>query len=705
MKKRKDDAVGNRKSVIGNREKGATPTTDYRLPTTELAARAAELRRQIDEASYDYHVLDRPTIPDAQYDRLYRELVELEESHPELRSADSPTQRVGAEPATHLVKHTHLVPMLSLANAFNEEELAAWEERLARLAGADASKAGYNCELKIDGAAVSLTYREGVLVEGATRGNGTVGESVTANLRTISAIPLRLRGSDHPFMMEIRGEVYMPFSGFERMNEDRVAAGEPVFANPRNAAAGALRQLDPRITASRPLRFFGYAIALPDGEQLPVDTQSGLLELLASWGVPVAPHCRRCDDLAEVHAWAGEVEQRIRGTLDFAIDGGVVKVNALPLWPELGIIGGREPRYAIARKFAPDIAETTLRAIKVNVGRTGTINPYAELDPVEIGGAMVKLATLHNFDLIARKDLRVGDVVQVKRAGEVIPQIIGPVPDRRDANSPPQPYEPPTECPSCGTTLVGGAELGMKYCPNFVCPGRQLESLVHFASRGAMDIRGLSYARITQLVDAELVHDAADLYDLKPSELTALDRFAEKSAWQLVEAIQASRTQPLSRLLFALGIANIGETAARQIAKHFGTMDAIGEATVDDVLAIHGIGETLAESLVSWFSDRKARKLIDRLRDRGLNFDEPTTQTGDALKGLTVVITGTLPSLSREQAAALVEANGGRVASSVSKKTSFVVVGEDAGSKLEKARQLGVETIDEAELQRRVGQT
>jgi DNA ligase (NAD+) len=672
---------------------------------SELAARAAELRRQIDEASYNYHVLDRPTIPDARYDKLYRELVELEEAHPELRTADSPTQRVGAEPATHLVKHTHLVPMLSLANAFNEEELSAWEERLLRLAGEDVRKAGYNCELKIDGAAVSLTYREGVLVEGATRGNGAVGESVTANLRTISAIPLRLRGSDHPFMMEIRGEVYMPFSGFERMNEERVAAGDPVFANPRNAAAGALRQLDPKITASRPLRFFGYAIAVPDGEELPAETQSELLELLTSWGIPVAPHYRHCDDLGAVHAWSTEVEQRIRGTLDFAIDGGVVKVNALPLWPELGIVGGREPRYAIARKFAPDIAETTLRDIKVNVGRTGTINPYAELDPVEIGGAMVKLATLHNFDLIARKDLRIGDVVQVKRAGEVIPQIIGPVPDKRDAANPPLPYEPPMECPSCGTTLVSGAELGMKYCPNFECPGRQLEGLVHFASRGAMDIRGLSYARITQLVDAGLVHDPADLYDLKASDLTALDRFAEKSAWQLVEAIRASKAQPLSRLLFALGIANIGEIAAKQIAKHFGTMDAIANATVADVLAIHGIGDTLAESLVSWFSDKKARKLVDRLGARGLTFGEPTTQTGDALKGLTVVITGSLPTLSREQAAALVEANGGRVASSVSKKTSFVVVGEDAGSKLEKAKRLGVETIDEAELLRRVGHT
>ena len=682
---------------------GRAPSVDPEpsTPNPELAARAHALREQLDRASYEYHVLDRPTISDAEYDKLYRELLRLEEEHPTLRTADSPTQRVGAEPASQLAKHTHLVPMLSLANAFNDEELLAWEERLVRMAGDDVRRSGYNCELKIDGAAVSLTYREGVLVEGTTRGNGIVGESVTANLRTIRSIPRQLRGSDHPFMMEIRGEVYMPFSGFERMNEEFVAAGDPVFANPRNAASGALRMRDPKVTQSRPLAFYGYAIALPDGEEIAVATQDALLDLLESWGIPVAPHRRCCVGLTEVYEWASDVEHKIRGSLDFAIDGGVVKVNSLPLWPELGVVGGREPRYAIARKFAPDIAETTLRAIEVNVGRTGTINPYAVLDPVEIGGAQVKLATLHNFDLVARKDLRVGDVVQVKRAGEVIPQIIGPVPDKRDATHPPAPFAPPTHCPSCGTALVTGAELGMLYCPNFECPGRQLEGLVHFASRGAMDIRGLSYARITQLIDAGLVHDAADVYDLTAPQLVELERFAEKSAQQLVEAIDASKAQPLSKLLFALGIANIGEIAAKQIAKHFGTMDAIAAASVDDVLAIHGMGDTLAESLVSWFSDEKARKLIDRLRERGLTFDEPQTHTGSALKGAAVVITGTLPTLSREQASALVESNGGRVASSVSKKTSFVVAGEEAGSKLEKARQLGVEVIDEAELLRR----
>ena len=710
MKSRKDRQAGS-----GNREEmnerepqaeGAVSPVVHRpssIPLPEASARADELRRQLERASYEYYVLDRPTIADIEYDRLYRELVELEERYPILRTPDSPTQRVGAEPATHLVKRTHLVPMLSLANAFNDEELEEWEERIVRMAGDDVRRSGYNCELKIDGAAVSLTYREGVLVEGATRGNGTIGEAVTANLRTIRDIPLRLHGSDHPFLMEIRGEVYMSFSGFERMNEQRIASGEPVFANPRNAAAGALRQLDPRITASRPLHFFGYAIAISDGDELAVTTQDALLDQLEEWGIPVAPHRLCCAGLAEVHAWAHDVEQHVRGTLDFAIDGGVVKVNALSLWPDLGVVGGREPRYAIARKFAPDIAETMLRAIEVNVGRTGTINPFAVLDPVEIGGAQVKLATLHNFDLITRKDLRVGDVVQVKRAGEVIPQVIGPVPDRRDATNPPVPYVPPTRCPACESVLVTGSEQGMLYCPNFDCPARQLQGLVHFASRSAMDIRGLSDARIKQLIDSGLIHDAADLYDVSVAQLVGLERLAEKSAWSLVQAIAASRAQPLSKLLFALGIEHVGEIAAREIAKHFGTMDAIPNASRDDILAVHGIGETIADSIAEWFANPRARRLIERLRARGLNFEEPRAQTGEALKGLTIVVTGTLPNLSREQANSLIEANGGRVASSVSKKTSFVVVGEDAGSKLDKARQLGIETIDEAELLRRVG--
>ena len=426
-----------------------------------LSARAATLREQIERAIHEYYALDRPTLSDAEYDRLFRELQELERQHPALRTADSPTLRVGIEPQSALAKHQHLVPMLSLANAFDAEELEEWEQRLVRIAGDDVRRSGYTCELKIDGAAVSLTYREGVLIAGATRGNGVIGENVTANLRTIRQIPLRLHGKGHPFQMEVRGEVYMPFSGFEKMNEERVKAGEPVFANPRNSAAGALRQLDPAVSAARPLRFFAYTVSVQDDVDPPAREQWQLLDLLQAWGLPVAPHRARAKTLAEVHEWADEIENKVRPTLDFAIDGAVVKVNDMRLWPDLGVVGGREPRYAVARKFAPDIAETKLVRIEVNVGRTGSLNPYARLQAVEIGGATVQLATLHNFELIREKDLRDGDIVQVKRAGEVIPQVIGPVPDRRDPTNPTPEFVPPTRCTACKTPVVAGVDSGM----------------------------------------------------------------------------------------------------------------------------------------------------------------------------------------------------------------------------------------------------
>jgi len=672
---------------------------------TDLAARAATLREQLERAAFEYYVLDRPSMADAEYDRLFRELQELEREHPTLRTPDSPTVRVGAPPQSALPKHTHVVPMLSLGNAFNEEELAEWEERITRLVGDDVQRAGYTAELKIDGAAVSLTYRDGVFVTGATRGNGVVGEDVTPNLRTIRGIPLRLRTKRPPPLVEVRGEVYMPFSGFERMNEARVQAGEPVFANPRNAAAGALRQLDPSITASRPLRFFGYSVAARDGNaRLPFRTQWELLDTLAEWGVPVAPHRQRCTTLDEVHAWARDVEHTVRAALDFAIDGGVVKVNALALQEELGVVGGREPRWAIARKFAPDIAVTRLLDIQVNVGRTGALNPFAVLEPVEIGGATVRLATLHNFDLIRTKDLRVGDWVQVKRAGEVIPQVIGPIPERRDPADPPPLTEVPTHCPSCGTPVERDEEEVAIYCPNVACPNRQLEALVHFASRGAMDIRGLSYARIEQLIRAGLVRDLADVFYLRAEQLVELERFAEKSAENLVAALQDAKQQPLSRLVFGLGIRHVGATAAQLLARRFGTMDALMAATEEEIEAVRGVGGIIARSVVRYFQDPSAPALIEKLRHAGVNLAEPRhAEARGPLVGKTVVITGTLPTLSRAAATELVERAGGRVTSSVSKATNFVVAGDDAGGKLEKARALGVEVIDEAELVARAG--
>lgn len=632
---------------------------------------------------------------------MFRELQEIESDFPELLTPDSPTLRIGAEPQSQLTKHEHLRPMLSLGNAFNDEELREWEERLVRMAGDDVAKSGYTAELKIDGTAVALTYENQIFVMGATRGNGIIGEDVTVNLRTVRDVPLRLHESAPRGRIEVRGEVYFPFKRFEEMNEARARAGDPVFANPRNAAAGSLRQLDPAITASRPLRFFGYSVAAPDGEELPFETQTELLDTLVKWGVPVAPHRKRAKTLAEVEKWAHDLEHKIRSDLNFAIDGGVVKVDSLALQDELGVVGGREPRWAIARKFAPDIAETRLLAIEVNVGRTGAMNPFAVLEPVEIGGVIVKLATLHNEDLIISKDLRVGDWVQVKRAGEVIPQIIAPIPERRTGDE--KPWRMPKRCPVCGTLATREEDEAAIYCPNIACPGRQLEGLVHFTSRGAMDIRGLSYARIQQLVGEGLVRDPGDLYALTREKLLELEGYADKGADGLIAAIEASKAQPLSRLLNALGIRHVGSIAAQLLAQHFGTLDALVSASADDILSVRGIGATIANGVVAYFSDPAGRALVEKLRSRAVNFNEPrAVVAGGPLSGQTVVITGTLPTLSRTKATAVIEAAGGRVTGSVSKSTSFLVAGEEAGSKLEKAKMLGVEIIDEGELLRRV---
>jgi DNA ligase (NAD+) len=664
------------------------------------ARRAEELRKTLDNASHEYYVLDRPSMSDAEYDKLFRELQELEREHPELRTPDSPTLRIGAAPISAFPKHTHAVPMLSLANAFNDEELRAWEDRLVRIAGDDIRREGYSAELKIDGTAVSLTYVDGVLTTGATRGNGSIGEDVTPNIRTVRDVPLRLRGKV-PARVEVRGEIYYPFDLFERMNEDLVQKGERVFANPRNAASGSLRLLDSKISASRPLRLYGYAITMRPGEKLPVRLQTEVLDLLEEWGVPVAPHRQHGRTLAEVMDWARKLEHELRAGLNFAIDGGVVKVNEIALQDDLGVIGGREPRWAIARKFAPDIAETTLKEIRVNVGRTGALNPYAVLEPVEIGGTIVTYATLHNEDLIIRKDLRVGDRVQVKRAGEVIPQLIGPVPEARKGSE--RRWRMLSRCPVCGTPVVRDEGDAMHFCPNAACPGRRLEAIRHFASKGAMDIRGLGDMRAAQLVEAGLVKDVADLYDITPTQLLKLEGFAKKSADQLVASIAASKAQPLSRVIFGLGIRHVGATAAELLAHEFHTMDALRAAPEERVASVHGIGDVIAKSVTDYFRDRTSARLVHRLGVRELTFEEPEAVAADgALRGQTVVITGTLPTLSRQQAAALIEQSGGRVTDSVSKKTSFVLAGDAPGSKLERAKTLGVEVIDEAELKRRL---
>ncbi len=660
---------------------------------------AEQLRQLLDQANNAYYVLDQPVMPDAEFDRLFRRLQELEREHPDLRVPDSPTERVGAEPASALGKHTHRRPMLSLANAFSAEELAAWEDRNARIA-ADARDGGYTTEVKIDGSAVSLTYEHGRFTIGATRGNGSVGEIVTENLRTLPDVPLTLKGSDHPPLMEIRGEVYLPLAVFLRINQEREATGEPRFANPRNTAAGSLKLLDPRITRRRRLRMFAFHVEVVEGS-LAVTRQWEVLDLLESWGFRVQQHRSRHPTLAEVQTEIARYEQLLP-TLPFDADGVVVKVDRLALHDELGAVGDREPRWAVARKFDPDVAETTLLDIRINVGRTGALNPYAVLEPVEIGGVTVSTATLHNEDLIAQKDLRVGDRVEVVRAGEVIPQILRSAVREGEQRQPP--FVMPSECPDCGTPVERPAGEAMRYCPNVSCPGRILESIVHFASRDAMDIRGLGYERVRQLLEARLIADAADLYDLTAPRLMELDRFAEQSAGQLVAAIDASKARPLSTLLFGLGIRHVGKSVAQLLARRFGTMGALREASEAAITDVPGVGPAIAAAVVGFFGTPRNQALVDRLTRAGLRQDEPrAVGAGGPLAGTTYVLTGTLPTLSRPTAAELIEQAGGRVVGSVSGKTDAVVAGADAGSKLDKARALGIEIIDETELLRRLG--
>jgi DNA ligase (NAD+) len=675
------------------------------MDRAELERRAEELRRRLNEANYWYHVRDAPRIPDSEYDQLLRELKRLESDHPELAHPDSPTLRVGAEPADQFEKVRHLAPMHSLDNAFDADDLRGWERRNARIS-AEVLDAGYVAELKIDGAAVSLLYEDGLLVRGATRGNGLIGEGVTQNLRTIREIPLRLRDEGPvpiPGRFEVRGEVYLSLSGFERLNEERARAGLATFANPRNAAAGSLRQLDPRITASRPLRFFGFQIQLdPErGDALPVETQDQVLETLLAWGIPVNPRRAVCAGLEEVIAFATESE-RLRPELDYEIDGVVAKVRPLALWPELGVIGEREPRWAIAYKFAPDLATTRLEEIRINVGRTGSLNPYAVLEPVEIGGATVRLATLHNFEDVARKDLRHGDMVVVKRAGDVIPQVVSALTDARTGKE--RPFVPPEACPECGTAVERPADEVMVYCPNGSCPARIYWGIVHFVSRSAMDVRGLGERTVQQLLDEGKARDFADLYALTEADLLGLEGFGEVSARNLLGSLEDSKEQPLSRLLFALGVRHVGTHAAQLIARTYGSMHAILEAREEEIAAIHGIGTTTAAALASFLAEPRNRALIGRLAEAGLTLTEPVQRAAEQpFAGQTFVVTGTLPTLSRSDAKAFIEERGGRVAGSVSGKTDYVVVGEDAGSKLARARELGVKELDEEGLLRLAG--
>jgi DNA ligase (NAD+) len=662
------------------------------------AEQAARLREQIERANHAYYVNDAPEISDAEYDRLFRELQALEAEHPEVHTPDSPTQRVGAIATGALPKHTHGRPMLSLANAFSAEEVSAWEERNARLTP-EVRTGGYTTEIKIDGAAVSLTYEKGRLVVGATRGNGIIGEDITPNLRTIHDIPLSLKGKDHPSLVEIRGEVYFPFASFTRTNKEREAQGETIFANPRNATAGALRQLDPAITRRRRLGMFAYAVEVIEG-RFDARTQSEILDLLEAWGFKVQKDRRRFDTLDDVQKQIESYETLIP-SLPFQADGVVIKIDRLSLHTELGVVGGREPRWAIARKFAPEVAETELLDIQVNVGRTGALNPWAVLKPVQITGVTVTSATLHNEDLIATKDIRIGDRVEVIRAGEVIPQIVRPIIQPGVERG--KPWKMPDKCPRCGTPVERIADEAMRFCPNVSCPGRVLEGIVHFASRDAMDIRGLGYERVRQLLDTGLIRNVADLYKITSEQLVKLERFAKQSADQLVQAIENSKTRPLSVLLFGLGIPHVGKTVAVLLARRFGNLEALDAAAREGNVGMPGVGPVIAESVSAFFKEPRNRVVLDALKAAGVNQVEPNAANADGvLAGKTYVITGSLPTLSRARATSLIEEAGGRVAGSVSKKTDALLAGEDAGSKLEKAKEFGVEVIDEAEFLERV---
>lgn len=663
----------------------------------EVLHRVEELRQAINQYNYEYYVLNESSVSDAEYDALMNELREIEHRYPELIIPSSPTQRVGAAPVTAFGTVQHAVPMLSLSNVYSQQELREWAERVYRLAGRRDIE--FVTEPKIDGSAISMLYRNGVFELGATRGNGVVGENVTQNLRTVRNIPLQLRETTIPLppRLEVRGEVFMPKSSFAALNRQRSENGESLFANPRNAAAGSLRQIDANLTASRPLRFLAWDAVASNGN-VPA-THTATLEALRSYGLPVTPDFNVCHSVDEI--WA-ECERWLeaRERLDFEIDGVVVKVNDLALQEELGAVS-REPRWATAYKF-PAIQKTTLlQGIEVNVGRTGTLNPVAILEPVEIGGVMVRRATLHNEDEIRRLGLMIGDRVVVQRAGDVIPKIISVIERVRTGQE--QPFEMPEYCPVCGSKAVRLDDEAMRYCVNASCPARLKEQVRHFVSRGAMDIEGLGARLAAQFVDLGLIRSFADIYRIDWERVRELEGFGDKRVENLKASIEASKNQPLSRLLVGLGIRHVGERNARLLAEHFNTMERIANASIEEVRAIPGFGSVVAESVYDFSHEPRNLALIEQLQALGLRMEEGVEQEKPAeqpLAGKTVVLTGRLESMTRPEAESLLQQAGATVTSSVSRKTSYVIAGEAPGSKAERARELGIPILDEEALLR-----
>lgn len=689
------------------------------------AQAAARLRAEIEQHNVRYYVYDDPSVSDAEYDGLMRELQALEAEHPELVTPESPTQRVGAAPVSAFGSVRHVVPMLSLGNAFDEEDVTAFDRRVTdTLRGAGllgpAQEADYFCELKLDGLAISLRYEDGRLVQAATRGDGQTGEDVTSNIRTIKAIPLQLKGA-FPKVLEVRGEVLMNRADFEKLNQAQAKRDEKVFVNPRNAAAGSLRQLDPRITAKRPLRFFAYgwgevqglagaqgglfaeaSAGAPEASQLPEKSHGAMLDWLASLGLPVnVKHNHRARGAEGLMAFYAKVGA-LRPDLPYDIDGVVYKVDSLPAQKVLGFVA-RAPRFALAHKFAAEEATTTLLDIEVQVGRTGAITPVARLKPVFVGGVTVTNATLHNEDEIRRKDVRIGDTVIVRRAGDVIPEVLGPVLEKRPDDA--REFVMPTACPVCGSAIERLEDETIARCTGgLFCGAQRKQTLWHAASRKALDIEGLGEKLVDQLVDSGRVKTLADLYSLRPLELVGLDRMGQKSADNLVAAIDKAREPGLNRLLYALGIRHVGETTARDVARHFGSIDAIMDADEEALSSVPDVGPVVAASIRRFFAEQHNRDVIEQLKSQGVNPVAEAAPQATTLAGKTFVLTGTLPNWTREEASMRIQAAGGKVSGSVSKKTAYLVAGEDSGSKLAKAQELGVAVLDEDGLKALLGE-
>jgi DNA ligase (NAD+) len=657
-----------------------------------------KLRDEIRYHEYRYYVLDDPEISDAKFDELMRRLQELEKQHPELITPDSPTQRVGGKPAEEFAKVRHSAPMLSLDNTYSVEELRDFDRRVRELSGRE--RVAYVAELKLDGLSMALTYEDVVLTRALTRGDGITGEDVTQNVKTIRSVPLRIDSKKlevigRPRKFEVRGEVIMTRKAFREANEQRERDGEPLFANPRNAAAGTIRQLDPRIVASRNLDMFIYYL-LVNGRP-PLKEHWEVLAALKKMGFKVNPYSRLVKSFDELIAYIQEMEHE-REKLEYEIDGVVVKVNEVGLWEELGMTA-KSPRWAIAYKYPAQQETTVVKDIRVQVGRTGTLTPVADLEPVNIGGVTVSHATLHNMDEIERLGVRIGDTVLVQRAGEVIPQVVKVTKHAPDGRE----FRMPKHCPVCGGNVVHVEGEVAYRCVNSACPAQLKESLLHFASRHAMNINGLGESLVDQLVDKGLVHDVADLYSLTEEQLVNLERMGRKSAQNLLAEIEKSKSNELARVIYAVGIRFVGERTAQLLAEHFGSMDSLEKATVEELCEVEEIGPKVAESIVGFFQEERNRDVIEKLRKAGLQFEQRKRKKGGPLEGKQFVLTGTLPNLSREEATRMIEEAGGRVTGSVSRKTDYVVVGADPGSKLDKARSLGIKTIDEAGLRKLLG--